>query len=93
MYVRHSCHNKACCNPEHLSLGTPKENWEDSREIHKQASDSRRKVWLVDGVSYETCQSAVEKTGISIHSIIKFTKDGVFDRQAYEIGCRLGKRK
>jgi hypothetical protein len=28
--VRHSCHNRACCNPAHLSPGTRKQNMQDS---------------------------------------------------------------
>ena len=29
MVVRHECNNPSCCNPEHLSLGTHKENMQD----------------------------------------------------------------
>ena len=27
--IRHLCENKACCNPQHLREGTPKENSDD----------------------------------------------------------------
>ena len=30
MIVRHLCHNKACVNPQHLEVGTHKENTQDS---------------------------------------------------------------
>lgn len=30
LQVRHLCHNRLCCNPDHLDVGTAKENARDS---------------------------------------------------------------
>lgn len=29
LLVRHRCHTRRCCNPLHLDIGTPKDNWVD----------------------------------------------------------------
>lgn len=33
--VRHQCHNKSCCNPSHLLLGTNADNYNDSVEKYR----------------------------------------------------------
>ncbi len=37
----HSCDNPACCNPLHLRFGTPKENYEDSRQRGRNSCGER----------------------------------------------------
>lgn len=42
MQVCHSCDNPCCCNPEHLWLGTPKENTEDSFKKNRRPTTKKR---------------------------------------------------
>lgn len=87
--VRHSCHNRACCNPSHLKLGSYKDNYKDSLDLHKKTAAKRRKKWEVNGVVYSTQREAVKGTGICMNSIQKYTVDGVFDLEAYRSSCKV----
>ena len=40
--VRHTCHNKSCCNPRHLKIGTQQDNWNDSEEVHREVHKKRK---------------------------------------------------
>ncbi len=42
LWVLHTCDNRLCCNPDHLWVGTPKENTQDMI-----AKGRRRKAWDV----------------------------------------------
>ena len=39
LIVRHMCHNRLCCNPTHLLLGTSKDNFDDKIKANR-AGDS-----------------------------------------------------
>jgi hypothetical protein len=34
----HSCHNRACCNPDHIREGTARENTRDMMDANRQAT-------------------------------------------------------
>lgn len=86
--VRHLCHNTKCCNPEHLALGTHKDNWMDSKEVHLETAARRRKQWCINGVEYDTLRGASRVTGLHQSTILKYTIEGVFNVDAYRAGCK-----
>ncbi len=87
--VRHSCHNRDCCNPEHLKIGSYKDNYNDSIDLYKKSDSRRRKKWEVNGVIYSTQRLAVKETGICVGTIQKYTIDGVFDIDGYRSACKI----
>ena len=87
--VRHICHNQICCNPEHLCVGTAKDNYYDSLEKHQNAAKLRRGRWTVEGVTYPTIREAVRHTGLAIETLLKYTDNGVFNTDGYRAGCKL----
>lgn len=93
LVIRHICHNKKCCNPSHLRPGTHKDNWHDSEQVHDKKSKAMRKIWRVNNVKYKTIRDASIKTGLSQSSLVKYTKDGDFDVQAYRDSCKIANVK
>lgn len=89
LVVRHVCHNPACCNPEHLLIGTHKQNYNDSVDNHNAAQAKRRKKWEVNGVEYNTCREAVKLTSLTMHSLLKFTENCVFNIEKYRNACKV----
>lgn len=41
LQVNHLCHVRSCCNPEHLYLGSQKENMKDKIDLDRQAKGSK----------------------------------------------------
>lgn len=76
--VRHTCHNRSCCNPEHLLKGTHKDNWNDSEDVHREASKKRRglpahnrKAVLFRGVEYQSKEHARLACKVSYNTVLK----------------------
>lgn len=69
LIIRHMCHNPICCNPEHLKVGTHKENYHDSIGAHKRADKDKGLNFCIEGVFYNSLKDANKKTGIDSESI------------------------
>lgn len=82
MVVMHLCDNPACCNPDHLTIGTQKDNVHDSvlkgRHTNKHVIPSLLdRIELLRG-SGKTPEQIAKETGYSItsiRSILEFLDD------------------
>jgi hypothetical protein len=78
--VRHRCHNKSCCNPNHLLDGTHADNYNDSYDVHMAAATKRRGrvsnnaiPVTVNGIWYNSKLQAMQQLSISwntLHELI-----------------------
>ena len=68
LVVRHLCHNKLCCNPQHLATGTTAQNAQDSVAANLQVQGSRHgAARLTEAQVAQIRQS--DKTGRELASI------------------------
>lgn len=88
LIIRHMCHNTKCCNPEHLSIGSHSDNWNDSIYNHNTADAKRRKIWNINNKEYATIREASKETGLHHKTIIKYIENGVFNIEKYRAGCK-----
>lgn len=100
LVIRHMCHNRACCHPDHLRSGSHLDNYWDSRETyvesHRRSVETRRNnrpecVLTIGGKPYRSIRDAADQTGLDRRTIRRYTNDGVFDIQGYRNSC-LGQR-
>ena len=76
--VCHTCDNPSCCNPAHLSLGTPKDNMCDARDKGRMSKLAESDVlcvryWLKKG---HTQEKIAEAFGVS-RATVGHIKTGV----------------
>jgi hypothetical protein len=89
--VRHKCHNRACCNPDHLIKGTSLDNYNDSIDVHRKSNEGRRKKWICQGKIYNSFRDFQQATGLSCHAIIKYTEENrEFNVSLYRKNCIKG---
>ena len=93
--IRHTCHNRKCCNPDHLVIGTHKDNYHDSRDAHIKADNRRAKGCIILGKHYRTFMDATNALKISSKTLYKYTDNvtRVFDVDSYRAGCIKANRK
>ena len=73
LMVLHSCDNRPCCNPDHLRVGTAKDNMADA--IARGRLANRRRVEQTDPRIFEgTLKQAAHALGVSITAIHKRRK-------------------
>lgn len=91
LVIRHLCHNTKCCNPDHLKIGSVKDNWLDSEVNHRKAQAKQAKGYFINGIFYRTHREAVKATKISSTTLIKFTDPitRIFDVDSYRQGCTI----
>lgn len=89
MIIRHLCHNRRCCNPNHLALGTQKDNWTDSEEVHRRQHIINSKGYIINNKEYTSYRAVRNELGLSFSAISKYTDPTtrIFDAEKYRAGC------
>lgn len=85
MQINHKCHNRACCNPQHLYAGTQKQNMKDMRlagreprlcgEMNGNSKLTAKDVCLVRA-STDNARQLQEQLGVSL-SLIRAIRKGL----------------
>ncbi len=74
-YVLHTCDNKKCFNPEHLILGTHKENTEHEKLFGKiLCGESNKKTTITEAVALEILHSKCEISDINYLTVAERAK-------------------
>lgn len=89
LVVRHKCHNRICCNPDHLDTGTHKDNYHDSEESHAEGKRLISHAVSINGKTYPSMRKASLATGIHQGTIAKHKKNGIFDIDSYREACKI----
>jgi hypothetical protein len=84
VHILHSCDNRACCNPNHLSLGDRIRNRKEAldrgrwkrRSIRGGQSASAKKV-VANGVEYPSAVDAAQALGLNYFTVAARARNGI----------------
>ena len=69
MYVCHICDEPACCNPDHLWLGTAEQNYKDSQNKNRNAKGEKISSAKLTVKKAQEIREIYKKGGISLREI------------------------
>lgn len=79
--IRHLCHNKGCCNPDHITEGDYQDNYNDSRAVHMAASvrmrgrDAHNRMPVaVNGITYASQVEAMSQLHVTYKTLLKMAE-------------------
>lgn len=74
LYVLHRCDNPPCVRPDHLFLGTARDNLEDARSKgHRPMPEDvvkRRLIWFTDG-EWDRLNAEARRSGLNISNLVR----------------------
>lgn len=76
-FVLHSCDNPACVRPDHLRLGSAKDNYEDARARGRNCAGERHGMWGGDKARRGEDQGSSKLTNQDVELIIETKKNGL----------------
>lgn len=95
MHVCHHCDNAPCCNPDHLFLGTPKDNKQDSVKKGRDCHGVRHQWSILDNEKIAEIYSLRSKglsfrqiatrTGMSKHGVWAVLNGRTWKRTLFEL--------
>jgi len=81
--IRHKCHNKKCCNPNHLVQGTVKQNCEDSKKAGHYKCNKKISVFTVKMIrlmcKYMSRSECARRMGFNVSTISRCCNRGNHD--------------
>ena len=95
LHILHKCDNKKCCNPNHLFLGTNRDNVDDaiSKGIHHSARFTWEKAEAIRTryAAGERARTLAKELGVSTSSINRVVNGETWNTPGYESLARMHK--